>query len=167
MINNNEENKKGLEEQVKKDTKLFDEKARLQKDQAKRLKAGVKKRELDEVKRKISLKTSEVNQLKLGLENQKNKERNIEQSAKNSGGLKIKETELANKKREKEKIEREIKTLEAELAKEISAGKETGQQKEIIKRTIGAEERRVATTEEELKKLKLEESRLEQEIRSL
>jgi hypothetical protein len=130
IVNPIDENKKRLEEQAKKEGKVLEERMRLQKQQATKLKIDAKKRELEEVKRKIALKTSEKNGLILVLNDLKNKERTTEQSIKNSDRKNIKEEEISFKKQEKGKIRREIEQFELGAGKKKIGGMQKAAQKQ-------------------------------------
>ncbi|MFA4890214.1 MAG: hypothetical protein WC587_01075 [Candidatus Paceibacterota bacterium] len=161
IVNPLDENKKRIEEEARKEAMAFEERARLQKEQAKKLKIDARKRELEEIKRKVALKTSEKNGLTLALNDLKNKERIAEQSARNSGRTNFKEDDILNKKQEKEKIRREIELFEMEM----------GQKKRSGAQKISLKQNEINTKKKELDKLKqqvtlitIKLSKLEEEL---
>jgi len=164
IVNPIDENKKRLEEQAKKESKALDERMRLQKQQAQKLKVDAKKRELDEVKRKVALKTSEKNGLVLALNDLKNKERAAKQSVKNSGGAKTNETEILNKKQDKGKIKREIEQFEAGTEQKKRSGTLKITQKQY---EINTKKKELDKLKQQMALITTELDKLAQELSSL
>lgn len=160
-VNPVDENKKRLEEQAKKEGKALEERVRLQKQQAIKLKVDTKKRELEEIKRKVALKTSEKNRLVLALNDLKNKERATEQLVRNSGRVKPNETEISNKKQEREKLRREIEQFESEVEQKKKGGTLKATQKQY---EINTKKKELERLKQQMTAVTTELGKLEQEM---
>ena len=166
---NNATGNNNLRREAERDTALAKQKMQIEEQRRKKLKADDKKREIDELTRKISLKESLLRTLNLesfSLNAKKQKEErelgDAEQKSKSqsySAGM-----ALAEKTTTLKKIEQDIDMTESEISRKKADLAKKTQDKEILKREIGNMERELVEKTTTLKKIEQDIDMTESEI---
>jgi len=182
-----EENKKRLRGEAGKETEAGKKMAQIQEEQRRELKKDVKKRELEDVKRKLTFiagrfhaAEQELSALKAEKVKKESEFNNLENSfvSENKSDNSGKEGELAFKKSERAKIDAEIRNLQRQIEDEKRKFSQSHFRKEMEviskKRLVEEEKNKISELEEELRKLgqtlnniKAEEFRNEQDLRNM